>query len=54
MVEGVRQEAVPALLQQELRFSQQRTQDQAQPAAHIQQFGHQAQHVIIEAHGTRG
>ena len=52
MVEGVRQEAVSALLQQELRFTQQGAQDQAQPAAHIQQIEHQTQNVINEAHGA--
>ena len=53
VVEGVRQEAVSSLLQQEQRFTQQRAQDQVQPAAHIQPIEHQAQNVINEAHGAK-
>ena len=52
MIEGVKQEAVSALLQKELIYTQQRAQDQAQAAAEIQQIKHQAQGLTNEAQGA--
>ena len=52
IIEGVGQEAVSALLQQEHKYTQQRAQDHAQAAATIQQIEHQAQGFIDEAQGA--
>ena len=52
MLDGVKQEAVPALLQKEQKYTQQRAQDQAQAAATIRQREHQAQGFVSEAQGV--
>ena len=52
VIEGVRQEAVSALLQQEQTYTQQRAQDHAQVAAKVQRIEHQAQGFIYEAQGA--
>ena len=51
-LEGLRQEAVSALPQQEQEITQQRAQDHAQAAAQIQQIERQAQGFINEAQGA--
>ena len=50
VTEGVRREAVTALLQQEQKHTQQQAHDQAQAAARIQQIEHQAQGFIYTKH----
>ena len=52
MIEGVRQEAVTALIQQEQTRTQQKAQDHAQAAAMIQQIEHQAQGFTYDAQGA--
>ena len=52
MIEGVRQEAVTALLQQEQTHTQQKAQDHGKAAATIQRIEHQAQGFIYEAQGA--
>ena len=52
MLDGVKQEAVPALLQKEQKYTQQRAQDHAQAAATIRQREHRAQGFVSEAQGV--